>query len=100
MLRDHRALCRGHALAVLAPEDVPAVQRLLAFCNEHRIGAGPQGVNTSYCGGATPDVTSSQVLLSLARLNRVRSVDTANYTLVAEAGCILASLQKSAADAD
>ena len=28
----------------------------------------PQGGNTSYCGGATPDASSSQVLLSLARL--------------------------------
>jgi FAD/FMN-containing dehydrogenase len=100
MLRDHRALYRGHALAVLAPADVAAVQRVLAFCNEHRIGVVPQGGNTSYCGGATPDASSSQILLSLARLDRVRSVDVANYTLVAEAGCILADLQRAAADAD
>jgi FAD/FMN-containing dehydrogenase len=100
MLRDHRALYRGHALAVLAPADVAAVRRLLAFCNEHRIGVVPQGGNTSYCGGATPDASSSQILLSLARLDRVRSVDVANYTLVAEAGCILADLQRAAADAD
>ena len=73
MLRDHRALYRGHALAVLAPADTAAVARVLAFCNEHRIGVVPQGGNTSYCGGATPDASSSQVLLSLARLNRVRA---------------------------
>jgi FAD/FMN-containing dehydrogenase len=99
LLRDHRALYRGHALAVLAPADVAAVSRVLAYCHEHRLGVVPQGGNTSYCGGATPDVTSSQVLLSLARLDRVRAVDTANYTLTAEAGCVLADLQRSAADA-
>ena len=100
MLRDHRAQYRGHALAVLAPADVAAVARTLAFCNEHRIGVVPQGGNTSYCGGATPDASSSQVLLSLARLDRVRAIDVDNYTLTAEAGCILAQLQKAAADAD
>ncbi len=99
MLRDHRALYRGHALAVVAPADTAAVARVLAFCNEHRIGVVPQGGNTSYCGGATPDASSSQVLLSLARLNGVRAIDTANYTLTAEAGCVLAHLQAAAADA-
>jgi FAD/FMN-containing dehydrogenase len=100
MLRDHRALYRGHALAVVAPADTAAVARVVAFCNEHHIGVVPQGGNTSYCGGATPDASSSQVLVSLARLNRVRGIDAANYTLVAEAGCILAKLQAAAAEAD
>jgi FAD/FMN-containing dehydrogenase len=100
MLRDHRALYRGHALAVVAPADTAAVGRVVAFCNQHHIGVVPQGGNTSYCGGATPDASSSQVLISLARLNRVRGIDAANYTLVAEAGCILAKLQAAAAEAD
>jgi FAD/FMN-containing dehydrogenase len=100
MLRDHRALYRGHALAVVAPADTAAVARVLAYCNEHRIGVVPQGGNTGYCGGATPDASSSQVLLSLARLNRVRAIDAGNYTMIAEAGCILASLQAAAVNAD
>jgi FAD/FMN-containing dehydrogenase len=100
MLRDHRSLYRGHALAVVAPADTAAVSRVLAFCNQNRIGVVPQGGNTSYCGGATPDASSSQVLVSLARLDRVRAIDTANYTMIAEAGCILANLQKAAAEAD
>jgi FAD/FMN-containing dehydrogenase len=99
MLQDHRALYRGHALAVVAPADTAAVARVLAFCNERRIGVVPQGGNTGYCGGATPDASGGQVLLSLARLDRVRAIDTANYTLTAEAGCVLARLQAAAADA-
>src|SRR3569832_521990 len=100
MLRDHRALYRGLALAVVAPADTAAVSRILAYCNERRIGVVPQSGNTGYCGGATPDASSSQVLLSLARLDRVRAVDVTNYTLIAEAGCILARLQQAAAEAD
>jgi FAD/FMN-containing dehydrogenase len=100
MLRDHRALYRGIPLAIVAPADTAAVARVLAWCNERRIGVVPQGGNTSYCGGATPDASSSQVLLSLARLDRVRGIDPANYTMIAEAGCILAKLQAAAAAAD
>jgi FAD/FMN-containing dehydrogenase len=100
MLRDHRALYQGRALAVIAPADRAAVSRVLAFCHEHRIGVVPQGGNTSYCGGATPDASGTQVLLSMARLDRVRAIDAANYTLIAEAGCILAHLQAKAAEAD
>jgi FAD/FMN-containing dehydrogenase len=100
MLRDHRALYRGHALAVVAPADVAAVARVVSFCNEHGVGVVPQGGNTSYCGGATPDASSSQVLLSLARLNHIRDLDQANYTMTAEAGCILARLQSAASEAD
>jgi len=100
MLRDHRALYRGHALAVVAPADTAAVSRVLAFCNEHRIGVVPQGGNTGYCGGATPDASSSQVLLSLSRLNRIRGIDAANHAMTAEAGCVLARLQAAATEAD
>src|SRR5262245_36025533 len=100
MLRDHRALYRGHARAVVAPADTAAVARVLAFCNEKRIGVVPQGGNTRYCGGATPDASSSQVLMSLGRLNRIREIDTANYTMIAEAGCILARLQAAAVEVE
>jgi FAD/FMN-containing dehydrogenase len=100
MLRDHRALYRGTALAVVAPADTAAVSRVLAFCNERRIGVVPQGGNTSYCGGATPDASGRQVLVSLARLDAVRAIDAANYSMIAGAGCVLADLQRAAADAD
>src|SRR3954469_369106 len=82
MLRDHRALYRGLALAVVAPADTAAVARVLAFCNEHHVGVVPQGGNTGYCGGATPDASSSQVLLSLARLARGRGTGVTHHQLL------------------
>jgi FAD/FMN-containing dehydrogenase len=39
-------------------------------------------------------------VLSLKRLNRIRSVDAANYSLIAEAGCVLARVQRAADEAD
>ncbi len=57
----------------------------------------PQGGNTSYCGGATPRPSGNEILLSLRRLRKIRSVDALNDSLTAEAGCVLAELQSAAA---
>jgi FAD/FMN-containing dehydrogenase len=99
-LTDHRQLYRGRALAVVVPRTVEQVSRVVRLCNEHRIGVVPHGGNTGYCGGATPDDSAQQIVLSLRRLNRIRSVDTLNYSLVAEAGCILADVQRAADDVE
>ena len=99
-LVDHRELYRGRALAVALPRSTEQVSRVLALCNERRIGVVPHGGNTSYCGGATPDESGRQLVLSLRRLNRIRSIDPLNYSLVAEAGCILADVQRAADAAD
>ncbi len=99
-LVDHRALYRGRASAVVAPRTVEQVARLLALCNEQRIGVVPHGGNTSYCGGATPDESGRQIVLALRRLDRIRSVDAAGYTLIAEAGCVLETVRRAAEDAD
>jgi FAD/FMN-containing dehydrogenase len=73
---------------------------VLGLCNERRVGVVPQGGNTSYCGGATPDESGQQIVLALKRLNRIRQVDPLNYSLTAEAGCILADVQRAADEAE
>ena len=97
-LVDHLGRCRGRALAVVQPRTVAEVAQLLTVCEAERIGVVPHGGNTSYCGGAIPDESGSELVLSLRRLNRIRNVDPDNYSLVAEAGCVLAQVQ-AAADA-
>ena len=99
-LTDHRKLYQGRALAVLVPRSVEEISRLLRFCNENRIGVVPHGGNTGYCGGATPDESGNQVVVSMRRMNRIRGVDALNYSLVAEAGCILADVQRAADEAE
>jgi len=99
-LTDHRKLYQGRALAVIVPRSVEQISRLLRFCNENRIGVVPHGGNTGYCGGATPDESGNQVVVSMRRMNRIRDVDALNYSLVAEAGCILADVQRAADEAE
>ncbi|HEU4626176.1 MAG TPA: FAD-binding oxidoreductase [Steroidobacteraceae bacterium] len=99
-LVDHRRLFHGRTPAVVLPKTVEQVSKVLAFCHEHLIGVVPQGGNTGYCGGATPDGSGEQIVLSLRRLNRIRAIDPLNWSLIAEAGCILADVQRAADAAD
>ena len=95
-LVDFRALYRGATPLVACPATTAEVAAVLAICNELGVGVVPHGGNTSYCGGATPGAAGDQVVLSLRRMNRIRAVDAANFSLVAEAGCVLADVQSAA----
>lgn len=98
-LVDHRRLYRGAAAAVVLPSSTEQVSRLLAFCNQARIPVTPQGGNTGYVGGATP-FEAGGIVLAMARMNRIRNVDPAGFSMVAEAGCTLAAVQEAASRAD
>ena len=93
---DHRRLYPGKAMALALPRSTAEVSQLLAFCNALRIGVVPQGGNTSYCGGASPDDSGTQLVLSLRRMNRIRATQPLNDSMVVEAGCILADVQQAA----
>ncbi len=99
-LRDWRGLYHGKALAVARPATVDAVAAAIRFCADRKIGIVPQGGNTGLVGGATPAGDGSEIVLSLERLNRIRAIDPLDFTLVAEAGCILADVQAAAAGAN
>ena len=94
---DWRQRYRGKALAVVRPGTTDEVAAVVRACAAHGAGIVPQGGNTGLVGGSVPDVSGTQVLLSLARMNRVRQLDRANSTLTVEAGCILQTVQETAA---
>jgi len=97
-LSDWRGLYQGEAMAVLRPASTEDVAACVKLCAEHGIAIIPQGGNTSMVGGATPEARPRQVVLSLARMNRVRAVDTADMTMTVEAGLVLARAQQVAAE--
>ena len=99
-LVDERARYRGATPAVVRPATTEEVARIVALCAAEKIPIVPQGGNTGLCGGATPNASGRELVVSLARLNRVREVDPLNYTITVEAGVILADVQKAAAEAD
>ena len=105
--QDWRKRSRGKALAVVRPASTDEVARLVKTCAAFReknpssgVSIVPQGGNTSLAVGATPDDSGRQVVLSLQRMNTVRSLDAQNLTVTVEAGCILQYLQEHVEEAD
>ncbi|MEO6032642.1 MAG: FAD-binding oxidoreductase, partial [Burkholderiaceae bacterium] len=94
---DWRKRSRGRALAVVRPASTIEVAAVVKACAARGTALVPQGGNTGLVVGSVPDASGSQVLLSLTRMNRVRSIDAANLTLTVEAGCVLQSVQQAAA---
>ena len=95
-LSDWRGRYHGRARAVVRPRDTAEVAAVVAACAQVGVAMVPQGGNTGLCGGATPLVDGAAVVISLARMNRVRAVDPDNDTLTVEAGCTLAAVQEAA----
>ncbi|MGM4961674.1 FAD-binding oxidoreductase [Bradyrhizobium sp. 604_D8_N2_3] len=79
-----------------ATNQVADIVRLAAY---HGIGIVPQGGNTSYCGGATPDASGRQIIVSLERMDRIREIDPASMSISVDAGVILKDVQDAAAAA-
>jgi FAD/FMN-containing dehydrogenase len=94
---DERGLFHGRALAVIRPADAREVAEVVRVCVARGVGMVPQGGNTGYCGGATPDPSGTQVVVSLERLNAVLAVDANAYTMTVQAGVVLAQAQAAAA---
>ena len=93
---DWRKRWVGKALAVVRPGSTAEVAAVVQTCARHGTALVPQGGNTGLVGGGVPDASGRQVLLSLARLNRVRAIDRANLTMTVEAGCVLQAVQQAA----
>jgi FAD/FMN-containing dehydrogenase len=97
-LTDWRGRYTGATALLLLPRDTQTLARIVAVAAHHRVGLVPQGGNTGLVGGGIPPADGSAVLVSLARMNRVRSLDVEGRLLVAEAGVILADVHAAAAE--
>ena len=93
---DWRGRVHGASPAILAPASTEEVVTIVKLAAAHRVPLVPQGGNTGMAAGATPAADGSQVLLSLRRMNRIRSVSAENLLAVAEAGVVLATLHDAA----
>ena len=98
-LRDWRGLYEGRAAAVARPASTAEVAAVVRLCAERRVGVVPQGGNTSMVGGATPDESGAQIVLSLGRMARIRGLDPVDMTLTVEAGLPWQRAQEAAAEA-
>jgi len=96
-LTDWRERYRGESVALLAPASTAEVAAIVRLAGEARVPLVPQGGNTGTVAGATPPADGSALLLSLRRMNRIRSISAEDNAVIAEAGVILSDLHQAAA---
>jgi FAD/FMN-containing dehydrogenase len=96
---DWRKQFHGPAECVVRPATTAEVSVVVRLCAEAGVAIVPQGGNTGLSGGSVPTGKQREIVLSLARMNRIRQLDALNDTLTAEAGCVLADIQRAASDA-
>jgi FAD/FMN-containing dehydrogenase len=99
-LVEWRGLYRGRTAVVLRPGSTAEVAAIVALANEVGAPIVPQGGNTGLVGGQVPDETGREIVVSLARLDRVREIDRDGNTMTVEAGCVLDALHAAADAAD
>ena len=111
----------GEALAVVRPASVDETALVVRACAATGVAIVPQGGNTGMSGGSVPvaagrsdapalpdtgglgDGRGSQrpsIVLSMSRMNRIVSVDPDRWTITAEAGATIESVQQAAAAAN
>lgn len=80
--------------AVVHATSAEEVSAVLRFADERRIPVTPQGARVGYVGGAVP--LRGGIALSLARMNRILEINTADGVAVVEPGVITGDLQAQA----
>ena len=95
-LTDWRGRYTGRALALASPASTAEVAALVRLCAAHGVAIVPQGGNSGMCGGATPDETGRQLLLSLRRMDAIRALDPVARQITCEAGLVLERLHHAA----
>lgn len=97
-LTDWRGVYTGAALGLASPASSAEVAEVIRLCAAHGVPIVPQGGNSGMVGGATPDATGRALVLSLRRMDTIRTIDREAQQAVCDAGVILQSLHEAAAD--
>ena len=95
-LTDWRGRFTGRTLGLASPASTDEVAALVRLCHEHHVPIVPQGGNSGMSGGATPDDSGTTLLLSMRRMDAIRSLDTKAREIVCEAGLVLQTLHDAA----
>ncbi len=98
-LVEWRDLFRGETPLVLRPADTREVAAILRLAHETKTAIVPQGGNTGLVAGQIPVPGRQEIVVSLERLDKVRSIDPLGNSMVVEAGMPLASAHAAAAAA-
>jgi FAD/FMN-containing dehydrogenase len=83
-------------LAIALPADVAQVQAVVRWAGANQVAIVPSGGRTGLSGGAV--AANGELVLSLARMNRVLGFDAVDRTLAVQAGITLQAVHEAAAE--
>ena len=98
-LSEQRDLYRGKAAMVLKPANTNEVREILKLADKTKTAIVPQGGNTGLVGGQT-SFDKNAIIVSTARMNKIREIDANSNTMTVDSGVILQNAQEAAAKAD
>ncbi len=95
-LQEPRGRWPGRAGAVALPRSTEEVATILRACHAARVPLVPYGGGTGLVGGQVASEGPLALVLSLEKIAQVRALRPSENVLIAEAGCILADVQRAA----
>ncbi len=93
-LVEQRGLYHGRTPLVLRPSSPKEVSEIMKLASATGTPIVPQGGNTGLVGAQQPDETANEIIVSMERLNRIRSIDVEGNLALVEAGVVLHTLQE------
>ena len=96
-LEEPRGRWAGQAAIVAMPETTEQVSAVIAAAHRSRVGVVPFGGGTGLVGGQVKGEGPAPLILSLERMDAIRSIYPEENILIVEAGAILADIQAAAA---
>ena len=98
-LSEPRARWRGISSVLVLPQNVNEVSTIVSLANARNIPIIPYGGGTGLVGGQIQDKGPSGILLSLERMNEIRSLNLDENVITVESGVILSNLRDAAEEA-
>nr|WP_210326708.1 MULTISPECIES: FAD-binding oxidoreductase [Bartonella] len=93
-LVEQRGLYHGRTPLVLRPSSPKEVSEIMKLASATGTPIVPQGGNTGLVGAQQPDESATEIIVSMERLNRIRSIDVEGNLALVEAGVVLQTLQE------
>ena len=93
-LVEQRGLYHGRTQLVLRPSSPQEVSEIMKLASETGTPIVPQGGNTGLVGAQQPDESANEIIVSMERLNKIRSIDVEGNLALVEAGVVLQTLQE------
>lgn len=97
---DPRGRFTGKACLILLPRSTSEVAEIIKLCNAAKVGVVPISGGSGVVAGQLSIDSDNAIVLSLERMNKIRSINADDGVMVVEAGCILENVHSAVLEHD